>query len=83
MLYLRIKKFKEVMKTEKFHKDIGGTEAFMKINIKATNRCETILSNDILFSYIWIRLVKIVEEANSDLLGRCDPVQLDLLGKHL
>ena len=62
MLHLEIQKGKEVMKTSKFQKDLGGTTACIKILAIATKGCGQLTSNDTYFSDIWFSSVKTTEE---------------------
>ena len=58
MLYLYIQKGKYEMNTYKFQHDIGGTDACMKITMKATKGCGKLYSNDNLFYDSWFSGVK-------------------------
>ena len=59
MLNLDIQKGKEAMKTSKFKKDLGGTNACMKRLATYTKGCGQLTSNETYFADIWFIYIKL------------------------
>ena len=64
-MYLDLQKGKDTMNTLEFQQYIGVVATFTNIIINATNGCDQLSSNDILFADNLFRIVKTVEENNS------------------
>ena len=63
------------MKTQQFKYYIGGTADYMKIIMNTTKYLGKLSSNDTFFYDIWFIRVKIVGEANAQVVDQCGPLK--------